>query len=736
MVMKSGILSLLFLALMSSSVYATNKVPVSITLSGGVSLGAYQAGFLYYMSEVFHDNDVVFEPKLITGSSAGGLNTLLSILSFCGTENGPPTESALWKAWINLRAEDLVEHRNDKRALVSRYAFKKIVSDLEVTWNKGLPQSCDIVVGVAATRRVPSPVRGFSRQAFNRQEEKFTLRIRGRGPNKPPLVTNYCNAQVGGGQPLLALTPNDDAQNFAAVRDLMFATSAFPLVFPPQSLKICVIDPSSPRWLKAEYPLTCKPEEIETAEFVDGGILDNKPLGLADRLSRMGYDTKDGWRDIPLLIGAAPASQADMLFVYSDINARSFPTSLSKDDDKYLLPFISAFMESFINSTRSKDSMSSLEQSPRLASQLAPAFNLYPRAGDHLLGFFGFFEKDFRVYDFYLGMYEAREFVKTQLGQTSQFGTQFEKLKSSETQRLQEKSWAPLGCLIGQFENQEQIKSLCTDENFKILAEVSMRRLKALCSAYDSIPLEPHASCKRLPERLAKASGFDPGESDMGFTLRLLAENKFIFKSMDLEAFEASRAGARVKTKTLEVISEMANEQPLGDRLVVHTMGPAAINAIEKLPNEREYFVNIGPAIQAGGSFLLQLFNSYPPRLRLVLFEQFKNVAAWLGNSERPMVSSLIGGIEYELSSLSSPMYQTRLRLLSGYQFHADAREDQCLNNSADTLSCRGVVIQPGISWILLERLRIQLDVETLPFVKQRHKPTALLPGLGLQFYF
>lgn len=720
------------------SARAAEKIPVSITLSGGVSLGAYQAGFLYYTSQVFHENKNMFEPKLITGASAGGLNTLLSILSFCGVENVPPTDSPLWKAWINLKSEDLSEQRDDRRALVSRFAFKRIVNELETTWKKGLPTTCDIVVGVAATRRVPSPVRGFSNLAFNRQEEKFTLRIRGRGPGQPPLVTNYGNAQVGGGQPLLALKPNDDAQNFSAVRDLMFATSAFPLVFPPQALQVCVIDPNSARWINTEYPLTCKPDEIETAEFVDGGILDNKPLGLADRLSRMGYDSAtDHWRDIPLLISAAPTSQPSMLFLYSDINARAFPTSLTKDDDKYLLPFISAFTESFINSTRSKDSMSSLEQNPKLASQLAPTFNLYPRAGDHLLGFFGFFEKDFRAYDFYLGMYEAREFFRHQLRLTRGAQAVPEKLKFPETEKLQQKEWEPLGCLISQFEDgQEKLRPLCKDSNFTTLAEVSLRRLKALCAAYDSTHNENNSSCKRLPKRLLQAEGFEPGESDMGLTLRLLAEKKFTFESMGLESFEAARAGARVKTKTLEVLSTMANEQPFADRLVVHTMGPAAINAIERLPNEREYFINIGPAIQAGGSFLLQLFNSYPPRLRLVAFEQFKNIAAWLGNSERPMVASLIGGFEYEIASLSSPMYQTRVRLLAGYQFHADAREERCLNNSADTLSCRGTVIQPGVSWILLERLRLQLDVETLPFVKQKHKPTGLLPGLGLQFYF
>jgi len=732
------ILLVLTSLLVSSLALATEKIPVSITLSGGVSLGAYQAGFLYYTSQVFHENKNVFEPKLITGASAGGLNTLLSILSFCGSETAMPTESPLWKAWINLKSEDLSEHRDDRRALVSRYAFKRIVNELEGIWKQGLPTSCDIVVGVAATRRIPSPMKGFSNLAFTRQEEKFSLRIRGRGPGTPPLVTNYGNALVGGGQPLLALTPGDDTQNFAAIRDLMFATSAFPLIFPPQTLKVCVIDPDSQRWAKSDYPLTCKSEEIETAEFVDGGILDNKPLGLADRLSRMGFDsTTHDWRDIPLLLSTAPASQPDMLFLYSDINARSFPTSKIKGDDKYLLPFLQSFAESFINSTRSKDSMSSLEQNSKLAGQLAPSFNLYPRASDHLLGFFGFFDRDFRAYDFYLGMYEAREFFRKQLPIHRGEKNPIKELKYPESTKMKLPQWYPLGCLISYFEEgQEALKPYCKDRNFAILAEVSLRRLKALCDAYDSPHNPNHTSCNRIPASMAKASGFEYNESDMGLTLRLLTEKKFVFGSMELEDFEAAKAGARVKSKTLEVLSAVGDEQSLSDRLVVRTLGPAAINAIERLPNEREYFINFGPAIQAGASFLLQLFNSYPPRLRLIAFEQFKNIGAWLGNSDRPLVQSLMGGVEYELSSLSSPMYQTRLRLLAGYQFHADAREERCLGNSADTLNCKGTVIQPGVSWILLERIRLQLDIETMPFIKQKHKPTGLLPGLGLQFYF
>ena len=63
------------------------KINVGITISGGVSLGAYEAGFSYYLTETLKANQTTeFRPKYYTGASAGGINSLLSLIESCSYE--------------------------------------------------------------------------------------------------------------------------------------------------------------------------------------------------------------------------------------------------------------------------------------------------------------------------------------------------------------------------------------------------------------------------------------------------------------------------------------------------------------------------------------------------------------------------------------------------------------------------------------------------------------------------
>ncbi|HTO98183.1 MAG TPA: hypothetical protein VMK66_14135, partial [Myxococcales bacterium] len=47
--------------------------PASITISGGVSLGSYEAGLVYYMVEAMRLNPSAATPRIVTGASAGSV---------------------------------------------------------------------------------------------------------------------------------------------------------------------------------------------------------------------------------------------------------------------------------------------------------------------------------------------------------------------------------------------------------------------------------------------------------------------------------------------------------------------------------------------------------------------------------------------------------------------------------------------------------------------------------------
>jgi hypothetical protein len=710
-------------------------------LSGGVSLGAYQAGYLYYTSLVFHENPELLSAKLLTGSSAGGLNTLLSILSFCGKPSPDPKQSALWEAWMRLKAEDLAGPAGDRRALVPRRAFLEIAEGIREEWNKGVPRSCDIVVGVSATRLRPQPVRLSDDLSFGKQEEKFTLRIRGRGDGRPPLVTNYVNALQSGSQPLLALTPNDDLQNFEALRDLMFATSAFPLVFSPQKLKYCAADPSAARWIHADYPLTCKPNEIEEAEFLDGGILDNRPLGLAEKLSRTGLESKRcepaTWKEIPQITQRSPLANDSVLFLYSDINSLAYPTRGDEGrPEADLLPFVNAFINGLYETSRAKDTLAAFENNPRLAGQVAAAKNLYPRAGDALFGFFGFFERDFRAFDFYLGMYEAREFIESRLAHSLYRGQQplAARLRLPDGSLAKGAGWQAYRCVAARLEQSTGSAEACNgNRNLMVLADVSLARLQAFCERAETSIAD--TSCVRLKRSLPFRR--EREETDFGYTLRLLARLEFEYRDLGLAPEEAASAATKIKSGALASLFRIADSQPADDRLVAQASAPLLFNSLERLPTENETFVTWGPALKLGIT-QLQSSRDYPPPWRALGVIQLQNVNAWLGPGAGSVSPALLAGFERSVFSLSNSFLQTRARILAGYQYSAatDPYFSGCREGETPkAATCRGFVIQPGFSWLVLERLRLDVEAQALPF-HEGQLPWQLLPSLGFQFYF
>jgi hypothetical protein len=486
-------------------------------------------------------------------------------------------------------------------------------------------------------------------------------------------------------------------------------------------------------------------------------LLDNKPLGLAERLARTGLATAPSglsrvgercgsvtWKKIPAATSDGADAIAKTLFIYEDVGSFAYPDVSAVKNEKRVVPFMGAFLGRTFNSNRNKDSLVAIEQNPRLSSQIAPARNLYPRSGDHFIGFFGFFERDFRAFDFYLGMYEAREFFRSRvLPNLSRGGLKIgAQIKLPEQDRLKETDWRPLACLSGLFEGgaETSAPSECKafeSRNFLILAKLAQERLRLACVSDQKLAARPDSSCQRLSKA---AFEFDPNEDDLHFTLRRLAELGFEYRDLGLKANEAPIAPAKIKSGALNAIEELASAQPIGEGFLVRAVAPVALNAIGRLPTEREAAVTLGTKLSISASWL-QPSTSYPPRGRLVLAGQLENYAASLGTGSGSVVPSLLGGAEWDIGDVSSSAYQARLSLLTGYKFNSSVtlESDEILNGcrdlSASPGDCRGVVVQPGFSLTLIERLRLQLELETLPFTSGP-TPWQFLPSVGVQLYF
>lgn len=386
------------------------KVPLAITISGGVSLGAYEGGFLYYLTEVIKRNRSRLDLKVVTGASAGSVNTLLTAMSSCVDTSPPPKQSIFYETWIPIGLEQLlVEGKTTATGLFDRSQMEAIVKTvLEPRWSTGFRSDCDLVLGVATTRLNARRARlGVGATTLPQIEERFAVRMRGNGYGKLPRLDNYIDPNY---QMPSALLPTDGTlRDLHSITNLTFASSTFPLAFEPMRLEHCMTDPP-----KSVSPV-CHPSAAQTDLFVDGGVFDNHPLKLAARVtSGLARDEQGNYRWTQAPDMSTFAIPDELQFLQVDPEAFGYPTDTAEDNTPpdSALGLVSRFASNFIESARSKELISLLEARPDIRSRVKMGEAYLPTASGALYAFLGFFETAFRDYDFVLGMYDAYRFVR------------------------------------------------------------------------------------------------------------------------------------------------------------------------------------------------------------------------------------------------------------------------------------------------------------------------------------
>ena len=111
---------------LAAGIAQSAQPPASITISGGVSLGSYEAGLVYYVVEAMRLNPSAATPRIVTGASAGSVNGFMTILQSCGAAVPDPTASVLWNAWIPLGLEKL--HVKGQAAQLTSAELKKTIT--------------------------------------------------------------------------------------------------------------------------------------------------------------------------------------------------------------------------------------------------------------------------------------------------------------------------------------------------------------------------------------------------------------------------------------------------------------------------------------------------------------------------------------------------------------------------------------------------------------------------------
>ncbi|WP_224242664.1 patatin-like phospholipase family protein [Hyalangium gracile] len=714
----------------------------ALTVGGGVSLGAYEAGFLAYATAAVRAHGVE-HVGLLTGTSAGSLNVLLAVLAACGEAAPGLTQSIFWETWIPVGFDRLfIPEDVTPLGVFSRGWLEAQARRIEEAWSRGLAPTCDVVLGVSATRVEPRLVHAAGgRLALPRIEEKFALRIQGRGWGQPPRVTNYTAPGSSRREPMLVTDERGEVA-FSQVRDLIFASMAFPVAFAPQPLATCEAGATA-------RPGVCLATEAYSADYVDGGIFDNTPLRLAVGLARDGLAPgADGgpprWRDVPE--PGARRSPTDVAFTFVDPFATEYPSApgLQLPSEAAPLPqLLGGVASAFVNTARAKELALLLEEEPEIAQHMVQQRRHFPAASDPLTAFFGFFETSFRSFDFYLGMYDARRWL-----QESDAAGLWRFEVPSETGT----GWEPFACMRAVYDGLPGAEATCAGEglaDFRVLLQVSLDRLYAACSAAVTTPGPrdwSNAHCERAAsgESPPRVPGLAPEpwpdwrreahETEHAHMTRLLGAYGFHFRDLGTPPGRGDLALMRIRQALGSAVQRLAEAQPRESAGAVQFAGKLIADSVAYAPPRTVLHLAMGPTLTELGSSIGSDASAIPPGLRLTGALGLRGLQrVFSSGGGEPFAVAAVAGPELRPLALQSPLAQALFALRGGWQFstRGSASEQDCASEGVS--SCSRPVAQGLVGVTLLASLRVQLIGEWYPPFAGHRGLWAIAPGIGVE---
>ena len=692
-----------------------------LTISGGVSLGAYEGGFFYYLMHHLRQRTPRGEMVVVTGASAGSLNSLMSILSTYGFKDQTPQESLFYRVWHSVGIEGLAQPEDvTPISLFSRNAFAPAIAMIREAWMAGIAADCDVYLGVTLTRRTPYQHQVRPGLMVIRQNEQLVLRIKGQGAGKPPLLSN---APIGDAADLpLALPFTGEAEHdFALLISALQASGAFPLAFEPQRLDIC---PGS-----LETP--CTAQNALTSEFIDGGIFDNTPLGLADRIARHLYTNDAAYKKLMFgIVSAGDETHPDAV--------KSSSTSDAPQAQQGLFAYVNELARNLVNSARGRDISILLHEQPAMRERLLVNPRILPPAGSYFYAFSGFIDEGFRTFDFALGMMEADDFVRqgahAQIAALSSNAVHHGASLPAWAGTASGQPWAIYRCLATVMADGRTAAEACPAfapeaARFYPLIDTSLDLVRFRCLQNPATAAD-FPSCHMLEGR-SVAIAPEPGETDRDYFFRALFLRSYVYDN-------SGNIGGKLwlRTQMQPVMRRWAELQPPGERAFIASGTHVTLDALTYAPPREITYLLVGTAITAGKSYSLAtgpLSRLSMERGELGLMVQ--GLASYLGRAPDRLAFTPYAGLAVDLTPFVGTSLRPRAGLRLGYQASASDRwgRSKCDEERQKQLSfaCSQGTLHPYISLSVLDRLRFDVVYQLFPFNKPyREGEISLMVGL------
>ncbi|HYZ90472.1 MAG TPA: patatin-like phospholipase family protein, partial [Myxococcales bacterium] len=284
---------------------------IAITISGGVSLGSYEAGLAWAFIRYLRASDRAADLAAVTGASAGAANALMAAAMWCEdkaeTRDDDPDKNLFHELWAPVGLEDLLP---DDRSAFSptdavltaaplERAFQRVRAELFAPTSVRFRPGCAVSVGLTVTRDRPEErtVAGL-RARVQRFVIPWRFEVDAAGQPRIVSAPVTSNRDTGDAQLVLAEPRGGLGIGALQMSQAALASGAFPFAFRPRQLCDCALRCPEEEVVRdgvCEGPdfgqritsLSCDSispagsRQVCKRSYIDGGIFDNAPIGLA-----------------------------------------------------------------------------------------------------------------------------------------------------------------------------------------------------------------------------------------------------------------------------------------------------------------------------------------------------------------------------------------------------------------------------------------------------------------------
>lgn len=736
------------LALLAALAVATPLSPTAplpeayaITVSGGVTLGSHEAGYLYVMSEALKRSGRAVVP-MTTGASAGSANGLATALASCSPTVDDPASTYLYDLWVPRGIDEGIRPEEATRtSLFTQAPLLDGLAAFDRLWAEGLPESCDVAVAIPVTRLEALPVRLNPDLALPRQTFRFAFRIQGRGAGVTPRIDNLVDPGAVVPQLLLPLT--GEASDLDLVRTVISASAAFPIAFPPVQIDYCTAE------MDADDPTAC-PAATDTALFVDGGVFDNIPLRTAHRMTQASLVQADGRPTWTTDDNDPRPAWPGVRHIYIDPVIRGYPErpqGLVDVEDIGLSAYLATFTTGFIEHARSAELYTLAEERPDVMASTFVTYSRFPQASGFVSDFVGAFDESFREWDFTLGMVDAWLDLERMEGRAPLAG------RRALAPLLDTEAWAPMACLASWTDpSMTEYRDRCDGDDklkLRILTQVALDRVYSECRGQDPETVDAwnHDACSRaargeLPPELVPNDFDEPsehlreeGEGEFSHFLRLLAAYDFALDDLGVSADRARFAPSAMADALVPAIDAMAKQQPdIASQRLLEVVGRQGLGLAFAPPSDPAHLYALtGTQFELGSSIRL---NEDAPWLRLNAALQMDGVLSLLIPDRESFNAGIAAGLSFDLRARQPGPARPIVGLRAAAQLGVldDAAANPCRIDEGDARDCSQPEFQVFGAVELAELMRLQAEVDVMPWMPGDAIPVDVHLLIGLRF--